>query len=101
VTNLALTGWGCYTHAPIRTNPEFCLDLFTEYTERSKGRWGALIWVFFSWFSSFLNALLASASHMNLPIMAFDEGYAQLFGDDHLVVHKDRKTVHLSLDETY
>jgi hypothetical protein len=48
-----------------------------------------------------LNALLASASHMNLPIMAFDEGYAHLFGDDHLVVLKDRKTVHLSLDETY
>jgi len=47
----------------------------------------------------FLNALLASASHMNLPIMAFDEGYAQLFGDDHLVVLKDGKTVHLSLDE--
>jgi hypothetical protein len=31
--------------------------------------------------------------------MAFDEGYTQLFGDDHLVVHKDGKTVHLSLDE--
>jgi xyloglucan:xyloglucosyl transferase len=47
----------------------------------------------------FLHALLASASHGNLPIMAFDEGYTQLFGDDHLVVHKDGKTVHLSLDE--
>jgi hypothetical protein len=34
---------------------------------------------------------------MNLPIMAFDDGYAQLFGDDHLVVLKDGKTIHFSL----
>lgn len=47
----------------------------------------------------FLHAVLASASHRNLPIMAFDEGYTQLFGDDNLVVLKDGKTVHLSLDE--
>ncbi|KAB5544895.1 hypothetical protein DKX38_013007 [Salix brachista] len=34
-----------------------------------------------------------------LPIISFDEGYTQLFGDDNLVIHRDGKTVHLSLDE--
>ncbi|XP_057750626.1 probable xyloglucan endotransglucosylase/hydrolase protein 28 [Arachis stenosperma] len=41
-----------------------------------------------------------SASSTNLlPIIPFDEGYAPLFGDNNLVIHRDGKTVHLSLDE--
>ncbi|KAF5443007.1 hypothetical protein F2P56_035605 [Juglans regia] len=47
----------------------------------------------------FLHVVLASGSPRNLPIMAFDEGYSQLFGDDNLVVLGDGKSVHLSLDE--
>ncbi|CAN0924225.1 Probable xyloglucan endotransglucosylase/hydrolase protein 28 [Linum grandiflorum] len=46
--------------------------------------------------------LLVSASgfhHGNLPIVPFDEGYTQLFGEDNLVVHKDGNAVHLMLDE--
>jgi xyloglucan:xyloglucosyl transferase len=34
-----------------------------------------------------------------LPIISFDEGYTQLFGDDNLVMYRDGKRVHLSLDE--
>ncbi|GLT96841.1 hypothetical protein SLE2022_144360 [Rubroshorea leprosula] len=47
---------------------------------------------------SFL-AVVASGSHRNLPILSFDEGYTQLFGDDNLAIHRDGKTVHLSLNE--
>ncbi|CAL5213951.1 unnamed protein product [Lathyrus oleraceus] len=43
--------------------------------------------------------LSASASSRNLPIIAFDEGYTPLFGDNNVFVHKDGKSVHLSLDE--
>ncbi|KAJ6429954.1 hypothetical protein OIU84_021376 [Salix udensis] len=49
-----------------------------------------------------LLALLVSGSQIQrtlLPIISFDEGYTQLFGDDNLVIHRDGKTVHLSLDE--
>lgn len=35
----------------------------------------------------------------NLPILSFDEGYSQLFGDDNLMVLRDGKSVHLSLNE--
>nr|GEY91958.1 probable xyloglucan endotransglucosylase/hydrolase protein 28 [Tanacetum cinerariifolium] len=35
----------------------------------------------------------------NLPVLSFDEGYSQLFGDDNMIVLKDGKSVHLSLDE--
>ncbi|KAL9248066.1 hypothetical protein vseg_021429 [Gypsophila vaccaria] len=34
-----------------------------------------------------------------LPIISFDEGYSHLFGDNNLMVLKDGKSVHLSLDE--
>jgi xyloglucan:xyloglucosyl transferase len=43
--------------------------------------------------------LFTSASSRNLPIIAFDEGYTPLFGDNNVFVHKDGKSVHLSLDE--
>lgn len=43
--------------------------------------------------------LSASASSRNLPITAFDEGYTPLFGDNNVFVHRDGKSVHLSLDE--
>uniref|UniRef100_A0A2P2JAU0 Xyloglucan endotransglucosylase/hydrolase n=2 Tax=Rhizophora mucronata TaxID=61149 RepID=A0A2P2JAU0_RHIMU len=46
-----------------------------------------------------LHAVLVSGSERNLPIISFEEGYSQLFGDDNLVIHKDGKKVHLSLDE--
>ncbi|XP_051144948.1 probable xyloglucan endotransglucosylase/hydrolase protein 28 [Andrographis paniculata] len=35
----------------------------------------------------------------NLPIVSFEEGYSQLFGDDNLMVLRDGNSVHLSLDE--
>lgn len=46
-----------------------------------------------------LQVALGSGSRRNLPIMAFDEGYSHLFGDDNLVVLKDGKSVHLYLNE--
>ncbi|KAJ8774805.1 hypothetical protein K2173_017251 [Erythroxylum novogranatense] len=46
-----------------------------------------------------LLAVVVSGSERNLPIIAFDEGYTQLFGDDNLVIHRDGKAVHLALDE--
>ncbi|KAI9074962.1 hypothetical protein K1719_043012 [Acacia pycnantha] len=48
-------------------------------------------------FSLFL--VLASGSSRNLPIISFEEGYTHLFGDNNLVVHRDGKSVHLTLDE--
>ncbi|KAB5538015.1 hypothetical protein DKX38_015548 [Salix brachista] len=52
----------------------------------------------------FICSLLALVSgsqiqRTSLPIISFDEGYTQLFGDDNLVMYRDGKTVHLSLDE--
>ncbi|GAB2226719.1 hypothetical protein Droror1_Dr00022539 [Drosera rotundifolia] len=35
----------------------------------------------------------------NLPIISFEEGYSHLFGGDNLIVLRDGKAVHLSLDE--
>ncbi|CAK9145980.1 unnamed protein product [Ilex paraguariensis] len=43
--------------------------------------------------------VFAFGSSTNLPILSFDEGYSQLFGDDNLMVLKDGKRVHISLDE--
>ncbi|KAL6543882.1 putative xyloglucan endotransglucosylase/hydrolase protein 27 [Orobanche gracilis] len=48
--------------------------------------------------SAFL-VLLVSGFSRNLPILSFDEGYSQLFGDGNLMVLKDGKTVHISLDD--
>ncbi|GAB4828683.1 Probable xyloglucan endotransglucosylase/hydrolase protein 28 [Ancistrocladus abbreviatus] len=44
---------------------------------------------------------IASSNNLrrNLPILSFDEGYSHLFGDDNLMVLRDGKSVHLSLDE--
>lgn len=50
-------------------------------------------------FAFSLFVVVASGFYRNLPILPFDEGYAHLFGNDNLVVHKDGKSVHLSLDE--
>lgn len=44
-------------------------------------------------------AVLVCGASTNLPVLSFDEGYSQLFGDDNLVVLKDGKSVHISLDE--
>ncbi|KAL4304640.1 hypothetical protein GQ457_10G028270 [Hibiscus cannabinus] len=46
-----------------------------------------------------LLSVLASGSEKGLPILTFDEGYNQLFGDDNLVLHRDGKAVHLTLNE--
>jgi len=49
-----------------------------------------------------LLAFLVSGSQIQrtlLPVISFDEGYTQLFGDANLAIHRDGKTVHLSLDE--
>ncbi|KAI4313656.1 hypothetical protein L6164_026615 [Bauhinia variegata] len=43
--------------------------------------------------------VLASGSSRNLPIITFDEGYTPLFGDNNLAIHRDGKSVHLTLDE--
>ncbi|KAL5995522.1 hypothetical protein ACLOJK_025585 [Asimina triloba] len=39
------------------------------------------------------------ATPQNPPILAFEDGYTQLFGDTNLMLHRDGKTVHLSLDQ--
>lgn len=39
------------------------------------------------------------SSSLNLPILSFDEGYSQLFGEDNLMVLRDGQSVHISLDE--
>ncbi|XP_076890030.1 putative xyloglucan endotransglucosylase/hydrolase protein 28 [Bidens hawaiensis] len=49
-----------------------------------------LIWSF---------VVLCHGLSRNLPIISFDEGYSHLFGDGNLMVLKDGKSVHLSLDE--
>lgn len=46
-----------------------------------------------------LVAVVVSASARDLPIISFDEGYNKLFGDDNLMILKDGKSVHLSLNE--
>ena len=43
--------------------------------------------------------VLAAGSLRNLPTVSFEEGYAQIFGDDNLVIVKDGKSAHLSLDQ--
>ncbi|KAL6505897.1 putative xyloglucan endotransglucosylase/hydrolase protein 27 [Orobanche hederae] len=48
--------------------------------------------------SAFL-VLFVSGFSRNLPILSFDEGYSQLFGDGNLMVLKDGKSVHISLDD--
>ncbi|XP_042007687.1 probable xyloglucan endotransglucosylase/hydrolase protein 28 [Salvia splendens] len=48
--------------------------------------------------SAFL-VLLVSGFSRNLPIVPFDEGYSHLFGDTNLMVLRDGKSVHISLDQ--
>ncbi|KAK1364154.1 hypothetical protein POM88_039715 [Heracleum sosnowskyi] len=43
--------------------------------------------------------LACGISSRNLPIISFDEGYSQLFGDDNLMLLQDGKSVHISIDE--
>ncbi|XP_031387860.1 probable xyloglucan endotransglucosylase/hydrolase protein 27 [Punica granatum] len=50
--------------------------------------------------SVLLLPVVVKASDADLPIMPFEEGYTHLFGDDNLVIHRDGKTVHLTLDES-
>lgn len=52
---------------------------------------------FFIFFSSIF--VLVSGFSRNLPILAFDEGYSHLFGDNNLMILKDGKSVHISLDK--
>lgn len=47
----------------------------------------------------FASFFLSSATQQNPPILSFDEGYTHLFGDSNLMLHRDGKTVHISLDE--
>lgn len=44
--------------------------------------------------------VLANGYSRNLPILSFDEGYSQLFGNDNLMVLKDGKSVRISLDQS-
>ncbi|XP_042022015.1 probable xyloglucan endotransglucosylase/hydrolase protein 28 [Salvia splendens] len=50
-------------------------------------------------FASAFLALLVNGFSGNLPIVAFDEGYSHLFGDGNLMVLRDGKSAHISLDE--
>ncbi|KAJ9563688.1 hypothetical protein OSB04_008848 [Centaurea solstitialis] len=43
--------------------------------------------------------VLSDGFSKNLPTLSFDEGYSHLFGDNNLMVFKDGKSVHLSLDQ--
>ncbi|QCD89489.1 probable xyloglucan endotransglucosylase/hydrolase protein 27 [Vigna unguiculata] len=47
----------------------------------------------------FFAVIASSGSLANLPIIAFEDGYTPLFGDHNLAIHRDGKSVHLSLDE--
>ena len=51
--------------------------------------------VFMSLFSGFVSGFTLQ----NLPVTSFEESYTQLFGDKNLFVHKDGKSVRLTLDE--
>ena len=46
-----------------------------------------------------LIVLVSGSSSSRLPIIAFDEGYTHLFGDDNLMVLRDGKSVRLTLNE--
>uniref|UniRef100_A0A1D1YXR5 Xyloglucan endotransglucosylase/hydrolase n=1 Tax=Anthurium amnicola TaxID=1678845 RepID=A0A1D1YXR5_9ARAE len=47
----------------------------------------------------FAPASLADVVDGGLPVLAFEEGYTQLFGDSNLMLLRDGKTVHIALDE--
>ncbi|XP_077241023.1 putative xyloglucan endotransglucosylase/hydrolase protein 27 [Tasmannia lanceolata] len=47
----------------------------------------------------FATFVLSSAIPQNMPVLSFEEGYTQLFGDSNLMLHRDGETVHISLDE--
>ncbi|XP_006364060.1 probable xyloglucan endotransglucosylase/hydrolase protein 28 [Solanum tuberosum] len=56
---------------------------------------------YYMFFFIFLSCILVLVSGFsrNLPILAFDEGYSHLFGDNNLMILKDGKSVHISLDK--
>ncbi|MED6120892.1 putative xyloglucan endotransglucosylase/hydrolase protein 28 [Stylosanthes scabra] len=41
----------------------------------------------------------SSSMNNNFPIISFEDGYTPLFGDNNLIIHKDGKLVHLTLDQ--
>nr|XP_010911228.2 probable xyloglucan endotransglucosylase/hydrolase protein 27 [Elaeis guineensis] len=59
--------------------------------------------LFFSFLLLLASLLLFShgavSSFPNLTTLSFEEGYTQLFGDSNLMLHRDGRAVHLSLDE--
>lgn len=50
-------------------------------------------------FMSLFTSLVSGFALQKLPLIQFDEGYTQLFGDQNLIVHRDGKSVRLTLDE--
>lgn len=50
-------------------------------------------------FVSLFTGLVSGFALQKLPLLQFDEGYTQLFGDQNLIVHRDGKSVRLTLDE--
>ncbi|CAN8293458.1 unnamed protein product [Cochlearia groenlandica] len=50
-------------------------------------------------FMSLFTGLVYGFGIQKLPLLQFDEGYTQLFGDQNLIVHRDGKSVRLILDE--
>ncbi|RWW30842.1 hypothetical protein GW17_00004549 [Ensete ventricosum] len=65
---------------------------------------GSLVLFFFFFFACSLLFYLCFANAAttvveSLPTLSFEEGYTQLFGDGNLMLLRDGKRVHLSLDE--
>ncbi|KAL0732917.1 hypothetical protein Bca4012_009127 [Brassica carinata] len=50
-------------------------------------------------FMSLFSGLVSGFALQKLPLLQFDEGYTHLFGDQNLIVHRDGKSVRLTLDE--
>lgn len=60
---------------------------------------GHMGWFLFCCCFSLLFFHSSGSPRRNLPIIAFEDGYTPLFGDHNLAIHRDGKSVHLSLDE--
>lgn len=50
-------------------------------------------------FMSLFTGLVSGFALQKLPFIQFDEGYTHLFGDQNLIVHRNGKSVRLTLDE--
>ena len=72
--------------------------LITSFKETNM-EGGHMGWFLFCCCFSLLFFHSSGSPRRNLPIIAFEDGYTPLFGDHNLAIHRDGKSVHLSLDE--